>query len=45
MHILFNMSRPMALGRHGENVGKEINFFFFYFSAGIGAADPFTGVN
>jgi len=44
MHILFILA-PMGLWSPLEKMWEGIQFFFFYFSAGIGAALDHTGVN
>lgn len=45
MHILFNMYALWAFGSPLEQMWGKKRFFFFYFSAGIGAALIHTGVN
>ena len=45
MHILFNMYALWAFGSPLEQMWGTNKFFFFYFSAGIGAALIYTGVN
>ena len=45
MHILFNMYALWAFGSPLERMWGRNKFFFFYFSAGIGAALIHTGVN
>lgn len=45
MHILFNMYALWAFGTPLEQMWGRNKFFFFYFSAGIGAGLIYTGVN
>ncbi len=45
MHIFFNMYALWAFGSPLERMWGSNKFFFFYFSAGIGAALIHTGVN
>lgn len=45
MHILFNMYALWAFGSPLEQIWGKKRFFFFYFSAGLGAALIHTGVN
>ncbi len=45
MHILFNMYALWAFGSPLEQIWGKNKFFFFYFSAGLGAALIHTGVN
>lgn len=45
MHIFFNMYALWAFGSPLERLWGSNKFFFFYFSAGIGAALIHTGVN
>lgn len=45
MHILFNMYALWAFGGPLEQMWGKNKFFFFYFSAGLGAALIHTGVN
>ena len=45
MHILFNMYALWAFGSPLEQMWGKNRFFFFYFSAGIGAALIHSGVN
>jgi len=45
MHILFNMYALWAFGSPLEQMWGRNKFLFFYFSAGIGAALIYTGVN
>ncbi|MEM9685567.1 MAG: rhomboid family intramembrane serine protease [Bacteroidota bacterium] len=45
MHILFNMYALWAFGSPLEQIWGKNRFFFFYFSAGIGAALIHSGVN
>lgn len=45
MHILFNMYALWAFGSPLERMWGRNKFFFFYFSAGLGAALIHTGVN
>jgi len=45
MHILFNMYALWAFGSPLEQMWGSKKFLFFYFSAGIGAALIYTGVN
>jgi len=45
MHILFNMYGLYAFGTPLERIWGRNKFFFFFFSAGIGAALIHTGVN
>jgi membrane associated rhomboid family serine protease len=45
MHILFNMYALWAFGSPLEQMWGRNKFFFFYFSAGLGAALIHTGVN
>ncbi len=45
MHIGFNMYALWAFGTPLERMWGRNKFFFFYFSAGLGAALIHTGVN
>lgn len=45
MHIAFNMYALWAFGSPLEQMWGRNKFFFFYFSAGIGAGLIYTGVN
>jgi membrane associated rhomboid family serine protease len=45
MHILFNMYALWAFGSPLEQIWGKNKFFFFYFSAGIGAAVIYTLAN
>jgi membrane associated rhomboid family serine protease len=45
MHIIFNMYALWAFGSPLEQMWGRNRFFFFYFSAGLGAALIHTGVN
>lgn len=45
MHIAFNMYALWAFGTPLEQLWGRNKFFFFYFSAGLGAALIHTGVN
>ncbi len=45
MHILFNMYALWAFGSPLEQMWGSKKFLFFYFSAGLGAAAIYTGVN
>ena len=45
MHILFNMYALWAFGSPLEKMWGKQKFLFFYFSAGLGAAIIYTGVN
>lgn len=45
MHIAFNMYALYAFGSPLEQMWGKNKFFFFYFSAGLGAALIHTGVN
>ena len=45
MHILFNMYALWAFGSPLEQMWGSKKFLFFYFSAGLGAAFIYTGVN
>lgn len=45
MHIFFNMYALWAFGSPLERLWGSNKFFFFYFSAGLGAALIHTGVN
>ncbi|AZQ58546.1 rhomboid family intramembrane serine protease [Maribacter sp. MJ134] len=45
MHIAFNMYALYAFGSPLEQMWGRNKFFFFYFSAGLGAALIHTGVN
>jgi len=45
MHILFNMYALWAFGSPLEKMWGKNKFFFFYFSAGLGAALIHLGVN
>jgi membrane associated rhomboid family serine protease len=45
MHILFNMYALWAFGSPLEQMWGRNKFFFFYFSAGIGAGLIYTAVN
>ncbi len=45
MHILFNMYALWAFGSPLEQMWGTKKFFFFYFSAGIGAGLIYTAVN
>ena len=45
MHIIFNMYALWAFGSPLEQMWGKNKFFFFYFSAGIGAGLIYTAVN
>jgi membrane associated rhomboid family serine protease len=45
MHIIFNMYALWAFGSPLEQMWGKNKFLFFYFSAGLGAAFIYTGVN
>lgn len=45
IHILFNMYALWAFGSPLEQMWGSKKFLFFYFSAGLGAAMIYTGVN
>lgn len=45
MHIIFNMYALWAFGSPLEQMWGRNKFIFFYFSAGLGAAFIYTGVN
>ncbi len=45
MHIAFNMYALWAFGSPLESMWGRNKFFFFYFSAGLGAALLHTGIN
>ena len=45
MHIIFNMYALWAFGSPLEEMWGRNKFLFFYFSAGLGAAFIYTGVN